>query len=132
MRVSQPSGWNRTTAMIEPTGVAAGAATMLDYHAISTTITAGWRQVLEKTNKLLAAGRNAAFNWPDTMLTMRAITYARQSKQREDESQGSPEAQRKQTRALIDSRGWTFVDHYEDLGASGYDPKAARPGLDAA
>lgn len=66
------------------------------------------------------------------MLTMKAITYARQSKQREDESQGSPEAQRKQTRALIDSRGWTFVEHYEDLGASGYDPKAARPGLDAA
>lgn len=57
---------------------------------------------------------------------------ARQSKQREDESQGSPEAQRKQTRALIASRGWTFVEHYEDLGASGYDPKASRPGLDAA
>jgi len=63
---------------------------------------------------------------------MKAITYARQSKQREDESQGSPEAQRKQTRALIESRGWTFVEHYEDIGASGYDPKAARPGLDAA
>lgn len=73
-------------------------------------------------------------NGPGTMLTMpsRAITYARQSKQREDESQGSPEAQRLQTRALVDSRGWTFVSHYEDLGASGYDPKAARPGLDAA
>lgn len=63
---------------------------------------------------------------------MRAITYGRQSKQREDESQGSPEAQRKQTRALIDSRGWTFVEHFEDLGASGYDPKALRPGLDSA
>lgn len=63
---------------------------------------------------------------------MRAVTYARQSKQREDESQGSPEAQRQQTRALVDSRGWAFVDHFEDLGASGYNPKAPRPGLDAA
>lgn len=66
------------------------------------------------------------------MKTKRAITYARQSKQREDEPQGSPEAQRTQTRALIDARGWTFAAHFEDLGASGYDPKAARPGLDAA
>ncbi|MEV7648025.1 recombinase family protein [Arthrobacter sp. NPDC089319] len=63
---------------------------------------------------------------------MKAVTYARQSKQREDESQGSPEAQRQQARALIVSRGWTFVEHYEDLGASGYDPNAPRPGLDAA
>lgn len=66
------------------------------------------------------------------MTTKRAITYARQSKQREDESQGSPEAQRAQTRALIDARGWTFAGHFDDLGASGYDPKVARPGLDAA
>ncbi|MET4620429.1 site-specific DNA recombinase [Arthrobacter sp. 2762] len=63
---------------------------------------------------------------------MKAVTYARQSKQREDESQGSPEAQRRQTRALIDSRGWKFVEHFEDIGASGYDPKAPRPGLAAA
>ncbi|MEK0155188.1 recombinase family protein [Arthrobacter oryzae] len=63
---------------------------------------------------------------------MKATTYVRQSRQRGDESQGSPEARRKQTRALIDSRGWTFVEHYQDLGASGYDPTAARPRLDAA
>ncbi|GER24018.1 hypothetical protein NCCP1664_25130 [Zafaria cholistanensis] len=65
-------------------------------------------------------------------MSRRAITYARQSKQREDESQGSPEAQRRQTRALIQARDWTFAGHYEDLGASGYNPKVARPGLDAA
>lgn len=73
-----------------------------------------------------------SLHWAGILVTMKAITYARQSKQREDESQGSPEAQRKQTRALIDSRGWNFVEHYEDIGASGYDPKAARPGLAAA
>jgi site-specific DNA recombinase len=61
-----------------------------------------------------------------------AITYARQSKQREDESQGSPEAQREKCAALIAARGWTHGGHFEDLGASGYDPKTPRPGLDAA
>ncbi|KRC85211.1 hypothetical protein ASE25_19365 [Terrabacter sp. Root85] len=62
----------------------------------------------------------------------RAITYARQSKAREDDSAASPEAQRRKTKALVEARGWTFVDHFEDVGASGYDPRAARPGLDAA
>ena len=63
---------------------------------------------------------------------IRAASYGRQSKRREDDSTGSPTAQREKTIAFIAARGWTHVGpHYEDLGASGYDPKADRPGLDA-
>ena len=63
---------------------------------------------------------------------IRASSYGRQSKRREDDSVGSPTAQREKTTAFIAARGWTHVGpHYEDLGASGYDPKADRPGLDA-
>jgi site-specific DNA recombinase len=61
----------------------------------------------------------------------RAVTYARQSKQREDDSAVSPEAQRRATRAQVEAKGWQFVRHFEDVGRSGYDPKAKRPGLDA-
>jgi DNA invertase Pin-like site-specific DNA recombinase len=63
----------------------------------------------------------------------RAVTYARQSKERDDRSTASPEAQRKSTAAHVASRpGWTLVAHYEDLGRSGYDPTTDRPGLEAA
>ena len=62
----------------------------------------------------------------------RAVTLGRQSKAREDDGQGSPEAQRLACRAFVDARAWEFIAHYEDVGASGYDPKAERPGLTAA
>ncbi|MBH1934882.1 recombinase family protein [Streptomyces sp. AV19] len=62
---------------------------------------------------------------------VRAFTYGRQSKAREDESRTSPEGQRQATRALVDSRGWTFVEHFEDVGRSGFDPKIVRPGFEA-
>lgn len=62
---------------------------------------------------------------------LRAATYARQSKTNEDESTGSPDAQRISAEALATAKGWRLTGHYEDIGASGYDPKADRPGLDA-
>ena len=62
---------------------------------------------------------------------LRAASYGRQSKVREDDSAGSPQAQRESTTSFIAARGWQHVGHYEDVGASGYDPKADRPGLDA-
>ncbi|WP_419703768.1 recombinase family protein [Promicromonospora sp. NFX87] len=63
----------------------------------------------------------------------RAVTYARQSKERDDRSTASPEAQRKSTAAHVASRpGWELVASYEDLGRSGYDPTTDRPGLEAA
>jgi DNA invertase Pin-like site-specific DNA recombinase len=71
----------------------------------------------------------SAVKAPDRIL--RAASYGRQSKAREDESVGSPQAQQEATRAFIAARGWKFVNHFEDVGASGYDPKADRPGLDA-
>lgn len=39
--------------------------------------------------------------------------------------------QREKTVAFATARGWQHVAHFEDVGASGYDPKADRPGLDA-
>ncbi|MBO1765784.1 recombinase family protein [Allobranchiibius sp. GilTou38] len=66
------------------------------------------------------------------METHRAITYSRQSKAREDDSQSSPEAQRTASRAMIAARGWEHVGDFEDVGKSGYDPKVHRPGLEAA
>lgn len=44
---------------------------------------------------------------------------------------GSPRAQQEATAAFVTARGWTHVGHYEDLGASGFDPRAPRPGLEA-
>ncbi|WP_406831660.1 recombinase family protein [Pedococcus sp. KACC 23699] len=64
-------------------------------------------------------------------LPLRAATYARQSKARADESAASPQAQREAATSFAAARGWQHVGHYEDVGASGYDPKAERPGLDA-
>lgn len=63
--------------------------------------------------------------------SLRAATYGRQSKARADDSTASPQAQREATTSFAAARGWHHVGHYEDVGASGYDPKAARPGLDA-
>jgi site-specific DNA recombinase len=69
---------------------------------------------------------------PDVSVpVLRAATYGRQSKAREDDSAGSPTAQRESTRSFVAARGWEFVGHYDDVGRSGYDPKAKRPGLEA-
>ncbi|MBL1096195.1 recombinase family protein [Streptomyces coffeae] len=64
----------------------------------------------------------------------RAATYGRQSQKKEADSQGSPQAQRNATHALCIARGYTHdpeTDHFEDIGKSGYDPSARRPGYDA-
>ena len=66
---------------------------------------------------------------------VRAITYGRQSKRREDDSRTSPAAQRRSTAAFVESQpGWSMnpdTDHFEDVGISGYDPGAVRPGYEA-
>ncbi|MDN4479902.1 recombinase family protein [Demequina muriae] len=64
--------------------------------------------------------------------TRRAITLGRQSREREDKSAGSPEMQKRETRRFVEEKGWDFVEHFEDLGRSGWDKEAPRPGLDAA
>ncbi|ARF56347.1 hypothetical protein B1H19_21135 [Streptomyces gilvosporeus] len=64
----------------------------------------------------------------------RAATYGRQSQKKEADSQGSPQAQRHSTHALCIARGYSHdpeTDHFEDIGKSGYDPSANRPGFDA-
>lgn len=64
----------------------------------------------------------------------RAATYGRQSQKKEADSQGSPQAQRNATHALCIARGYAHdpeTDHFEDIGKSGYDPSARRPGYDA-
>ncbi|MEV6384453.1 recombinase family protein [Streptomyces sp. NPDC051773] len=58
---------------------------------------------------------------------MRAVSYIRQSKQREDESKASPEAQRTKCEALITAKGWDIAGHFADVGKSGWDPNVERP-----
>ncbi|MFJ1758030.1 recombinase family protein [Kitasatospora sp. NPDC088134] len=61
---------------------------------------------------------------------VRAVSYIRQSKRREDDSKASPEAQRTKTEALMRSRGWENAGHFEDIGKSGWDPNTHRPGFE--
>ncbi|WP_329563772.1 recombinase family protein [Kitasatospora sp. NBC_01266] len=61
---------------------------------------------------------------------MRAVSYIRQSKKREDDSQASPAAQRTKTEALIIAKGWENTGHFEDVGKSGWDPNVTRPGFE--
>ncbi|MFE7333130.1 recombinase family protein [Streptomyces sp. NPDC057565] len=58
---------------------------------------------------------------------MRAVSYIRQSKRREDDSASSPEAQRTKCEALITAKGWDNAGHFADVGKSGWDPKVVRP-----
>ncbi|MFD5518637.1 recombinase family protein [Streptomyces sp. NPDC127066] len=58
---------------------------------------------------------------------MRAVSYIRQSKKREDDSASSPEAQRTKCEALITAKGWDNAGHFADVGKSGWDPKIVRP-----
>ncbi|MFF6808612.1 recombinase family protein [Streptomyces sp. NPDC012403] len=58
---------------------------------------------------------------------MRAVSYIRQSKKREDDSKSSPEAQRTKCEALITAKGWEIAGHFADVGKSGWDPNVQRP-----
>ncbi|MCX5423161.1 recombinase family protein [Streptomyces sp. NBC_00078] len=62
--------------------------------------------------------------------TVRVAVYARQSKARPDSSEASPEAQVSAGESLSDSRGWRVVHRFKDVGRSGWDPKAVRPGFE--
>ncbi|MFM9615221.1 recombinase family protein [Streptomyces niveiscabiei] len=62
--------------------------------------------------------------------TVRVALYARQSKARPDESEASPEAQLFAGGALAASRGWKVVREFKDIGRSGWDPEAIRPGFE--
>jgi DNA invertase Pin-like site-specific DNA recombinase len=60
-----------------------------------------------------------------------AVQYIRQSKGKTDKSEASPETQRDETRAKAADRGWALpFKPYEDLGRSGWNPNAERPGFD--
>lgn len=62
---------------------------------------------------------------------VRAVTYARQSHRHENDSRTSPESQRISGENYIKSQpGWTHAGHFEDVGISGYDPNAYRPGYE--
>ncbi|MEH6373277.1 recombinase family protein [Streptomyces sp. KLMMK] len=61
---------------------------------------------------------------------MRAVSYIRQSKRREDDSQASPIAQRERCSSLVASKGWDDAGHFEDVGKSGWDPGVHRPGFE--
>ncbi|QFQ99914.1 recombinase family protein [Streptomyces phaeolivaceus] len=62
--------------------------------------------------------------------TVRVAVYARQSKARPDSSEASPEAQVNAGEALAASRGWEVRHTFKDVGRSGWDPKAVRPGFE--
>ncbi|MGW2815135.1 recombinase family protein [Streptomyces sp. NPDC001415] len=62
--------------------------------------------------------------------TVRVAVYARQSKARPDSSEASPEAQLAAGAALAASRGWEVVHTFKDVGRSGWDPNAVRPGFE--
>ncbi|WP_406339887.1 recombinase family protein [Streptomyces sp. NBC_01544] len=61
---------------------------------------------------------------------MRAVSYIRQSKKREDDSASSPEAQRTKCEALITAKGWDNAGHFADVGKSGWDPGVVRPAFE--
>ncbi|MEU9113026.1 recombinase family protein [Streptomyces sp. NPDC048483] len=61
---------------------------------------------------------------------VRAVSYIRQSKRRDDDSQASPMAQRERCSSLIASKGWDDAGHVEDVGKSGWDPSVHRPGFE--
>ncbi|MFF4430510.1 recombinase family protein [Streptomyces sp. NPDC001513] len=56
--------------------------------------------------------------------------YIRQSRKKANKSEASPEDQRDKTKGYSDNEGHHFVDFYEDIGKSGYDPDAERKGFD--
>jgi site-specific DNA recombinase len=66
-------------------------------------------------------------DWAPNLDHVRAVSYIRQSKRREDDSASSPEAQRTKCEALITAKGWDNAGHFADVGKSGWDPKVVRP-----
>ncbi|MFF0747713.1 recombinase family protein [Streptomyces sp. NPDC004267] len=62
--------------------------------------------------------------------TVRVAVYARQSKALPDSSEASPEAQVAAGEALAVSRGWEVMHTFKDVGRSGWDPNAVRPGFE--
>jgi site-specific DNA recombinase len=58
-----------------------------------------------------------------------AIGYVRQSRRKD--SDASPETQREAIAAYCQSQGWTLEGYHQDIGVSGWDVTAVRPGLDA-
>lgn len=65
--------------------------------------------------------------WRRNLDQVRAVSYIRQSKRREDDSQASPEAQREKCEALITAKGWDLAGSFADVGRSGWDPNVERP-----
>ncbi|MFJ5116492.1 recombinase family protein [Kitasatospora sp. NPDC088548] len=64
----------------------------------------------------------------------RAITYARQSNRRDDDSLASPVMQQRKGQSLADARDYEYdpdTDHYEDVGKSGWNPHIYRHGFEA-
>ncbi|MEU3710278.1 recombinase family protein [Streptomyces catenulae] len=66
-------------------------------------------------------------DWRRNLDQVRAVSYIRQSKRREDDSQASPEAQREKCEALITAKGWDLAGSFADVGRSGWDPNVERP-----
>ncbi|MDT0466156.1 recombinase family protein [Streptomyces gibsoniae] len=66
-------------------------------------------------------------DWTPNPDHVRAVSYIRQSRKREDDSASSPEAQRTKCEALITAKGWDNAGHFADVGKSGWDPKVVRP-----
>ncbi|WP_265867600.1 recombinase family protein [Streptomyces sp. SKN60] len=56
--------------------------------------------------------------------TVRVAVYARQSKERPDSSEASPDGQVAAGASLAASRGWKVVHAFKDVGRSGWDPNA--------
>ncbi|MGD3106244.1 recombinase family protein [Streptomyces sp. YGL11-2] len=70
---------------------------------------------------------NRTPDWRRNLDQVRAVSYIRQSKRREDDSQASPEAQREKCEALITAKGWDLAGSFADVGRSGWDPNVERP-----
>jgi DNA invertase Pin-like site-specific DNA recombinase len=62
--------------------------------------------------------------------TQAAAIYVRQSRKKADGSEASPAVQLEECQTKAGSMGVLPLPVYEDLGISGYDPKAERPGFD--
>ncbi|OIK07974.1 recombinase family protein [Streptomyces monashensis] len=69
-------------------------------------------------------------DWTPDLDHVRAVSYIRQSRKREDDSASSPEAQRTKCEALITAKGWDNAGHFADVGKSGWDPKVVRPAFE--
>ncbi|MFD8367857.1 recombinase family protein [Streptomyces hygroscopicus] len=73
--------------------------------------------------------RQRAPGWRPNLDSVHAVSYIRQSKRREDDSQASPEAQREKCEALITAKGWDNSGISADVGRSGLGPERGAPGV---